>query len=472
MSIWSDKGHYIDGSWTAANAASTVENPANESIITHISKGTNAEIDRAVSAAKHALPIWAATDVNQRADLLDRIADLIEERQDLLAEAITLEVGMPLKLAKMIQVGLPLQTFRKTAKAARSFVFERQVANSTVIQEPVGIVAAITPWNYPLHQIAAKIAPALAAGCTVVLKPADLAPLNALLLAQIFDDAGAPAGILNVVTGPGSTIGQHLATHPDVDMISFTGSTDVGAHLAREAASQIKRISLELGGKSAAVVLDDADLPKAVKATVNACFLNTGQTCSALTRLIVPVDRMQEATEIARQVASTLTPGDPLDPATKLGPVISSKQRESIRELIRTAEAEGSRLVAGGADAPEDFDKGYFVKATIFTDVDPDSTIAQEEVFGPVLAIIPARDEDDAVSIANNSEYGLSGAVWSADQDRAIAVARRIRTGQIDINGGRFNILAPFGGFKKSGYGRELGEFGLEEFVETKSLQL
>jgi len=472
MSIWSDRGHFIDGSWIAANAATPVENPATEAIIAQVSRGTNREVDLAVAAARRALPVWSAVNTGERAALLERIADRMEAQQDLLAEAIALEVGMPIKLAKMIQAGLPIQTFRKTAEAVRNFAFERQIANSTVIQEPVGVVAAITPWNYPLHQIAAKVAPALAAGCTIVLKPADLAPINALLLARIFEEVSAPAGIFNVVTGPGSSIGQHLAIHPDVDMISFTGSTDVGAHLAREAAGQIKRISLELGGKSASAILDDADLGKAVKATVNACFLNTGQTCSALTRLIVPVERLKEATEIACEAALALQPGDPFDPATKLGPVISARQRESIWALIRTAEAEGSRLVLGGTGAPEGLDRGYFVKPTIFTDVDPNGTIAQKEVFGPVLAILAAKDEDDAVGIANNSEYGLSGAVWSGDQGRAIRVARRIRTGQIDINGGRFNVLAPFGGFKKSGYGRELGEFGLEEFLETKSLQL
>lgn len=471
MSIWNDKGHFIKGVWTGATGGTSVENPTDRSVVATVSSGSLADVDTAVAAAKAAWPAWMATPVTERAALLARIAAMIEERQDDFARAITLEVGMPLKLARMIQVGLPLQSFQNTARLADEFPFERQVVNSTVIQEPVGVVAAITPWNYPLHQIAAKVAPALAAGCTVVVKPADLAPLNALLLAELFEAAGAPAGIINVVTGSGAKIGLHLATHPDVDMISFTGSTRTGALLAREAANQIKRVSLELGGKSAAVVLEDADLAKAVTATVNACFLNSGQTCSALTRLIVPEARKDEAIEIAREVTRAFVLGDPLDPATRLGPVISEKQREGIRQLIRTAKDEGGTLVDGGADAPEGLDHGYFVKPTVFSDVSPDATLAQEEVFGPVLAILTAKNDDDAVAIANNSRYGLSGSVWAGSAERAGAVARRIRTGQIDINGGRFNSLAPFGGFKQSGYGRELGDYGIEEFVEPKSLQ-
>ncbi len=471
MNIWNDKGHFINGTWTGATGGTSVENPTNRLTLATISSGTTADVDAAVASAKAALPGWMATSVEARAELLGKVGALLQEAEDTFAQAITLEVGMPLKLAKMIQVGLPLQSFQNTARLAGEFPFERKVGNSNVIQEAVGVVAAITPWNYPLHQIAAKVAPALAAGCTVILKPADLAPLNALLLADLFAAAGAPAGIFNVVTGPGAKIGLHLATHPDVDMISFTGSTNTGALLAREAASQIKRVSLELGGKSAAVVLDDADLQKAVKATVNACFLNSGQTCSALTRLIVPEARKAEAVEIAREATRAFVLGDPLDPATRLGPVISAKQRESIRHLIRTAEKEGGTLVTGGADAPDGLSDGYFVKPTVFADVDPDATLAQEEVFGPVLAILTAKDDDDAVAIANNSRYGLSGSVWAGSAERATAAARRIRTGQIEINGGRFNSLAPFGGFKQSGYGRELGEFGIEEFVETKALQ-
>jgi acyl-CoA reductase-like NAD-dependent aldehyde dehydrogenase len=471
MSSWKDRGHFIDGRWTAANGATSVENPATQAVIATVSSGSTAEIDAAVAAAKTALPRWAATPSEERAALIARVGDAIEARGDELAATITSEVGMPLKLAKMIQVGLPLQTFRAMARLAAEFAFERKIDNSVVVMEPAGVVAAITPWNYPLHQIAAKVAPALAAGCTVVLKPADLAPLNALLLAELFAEAGAPPGVFNVVTGSGGVIGSHLALHQDVDMISFTGSTAVGSSLAREAAARIKRVSLELGGKSAGVVLDDADLGKAVKATVSACLLNSGQTCSAITRLVVPAAQIGEAIDAAKQATAAFKLGDPLDPATRLGPVISGRQREIVRDHIARAEAEGARLVAGGAEAPEGLDAGYFVKPTVFADVDPNSALAQEEVFGPVLAVIAARDEDDAVAIANNSRYGLSGTVWSGDAARATRVARRIRTGQIEINGGRFNPLAPFGGFKQSGVGRELGEFGLEEFLEIKSLQ-
>lgn len=471
MRAWTDKGHFINGAWKGANGLTAVENPATEEIVAHISRGTIADIDGAVAAARAALPRWSQTQVSGRAEYLARITALVEARQDDLADCIATEVGMPRKLAKMIQVGLPLQTFRHAAEYATHFPWESEVGNSRVIQEAVGVVAAITPWNYPLHQIAAKIAPALAAGCTVVLKPADLAPLNALLLAELVQEAGLPPGVFNVVTGAGSELGARLATHPDVDMISFTGSTGVGASLAGIAAKQIKRVSLELGGKSAAVVLDDADLEKAVKTTVGACLLNSGQTCSAISRLIVPKARMTDAAAIARDAVSGYVVGDPFDPATRLGPVISAQQRDNIWAMIQTAESDGAELVTGGVGAPQGRDIGYFVQPTVYSAVHPDSSLAQQEVFGPVLAIIGYETEDEAVEIANNSDYGLSGAVWSASNERATDVARRIRTGQIDINGGRFNILAPFGGFKKSGYGRELGPHGFDEFTETKSLQ-
>jgi len=469
--IWSDRGHFINGGWTGAGTGIAVENPANGETIATVTAGTSSDMDRAVAAAHAALPSWMATTAAERAAFVGKIAELVAARKDTLADTMTREIGMPLKLTSMIQVGLPLTTFQKTAALAADFPFEREVGNSRVLQEAVGVVAAITPWNYPLHQIAAKVAPALVAGCTVVVKPADLAPLNALLLAEIAEAAGLPAGVLNVVTGRGSVVGQLLATHPDVDMISFTGSTHTGSLLAREAAVSIKRVSLELGGKSAAVLLEGADLEKAVKATVGACFLNSGQTCSALTRLVVPKAQAAAAADIAREAAQGFALGDPLDPATRLGPVISARQREIIRGMIVAAAADGAMLVCGGADTPAGLDRGYYVKPTIFTSVDPNSALAQDEVFGPVLAILAADNDDDAIAIANNSRYGLSGSVWAGSQEQAVAAARRIRTGQIEINGGRFNPLAPFGGFKQSGYGRELGVFGIEEFVETKALQ-
>lgn len=470
--IWSDRGHFVNGSWTGAGATSHVENPATRETIATVTSGTVADVDRAVMAAKAALPGWMELAPQQRGNFIARIAQLVEERQANLADAMTHEIGMPLKLTRMIQVGLPLTTFRSTSDLASTFHFEREIGNSRILLEAVGVVAAVTPWNYPLHQIAAKVAPALLAGCTVVVKPADLAPINALLLAEIVEAAGLPPGVFNVVTGKGSVIGQHLATHPDVDMISFTGSTHTGAALARDAAAQIKRVSLELGGKSAAVLLDGCDIEKAVKATVGACFMNSGQTCSALTRLIVPASRADEAAEIAVNAANAFVLGDPFEPATRMGPVISEKQRDGIRTVIDQASADGARLVCGGSDAPPNLDAGYYVKPTVFTDVDPNSRLAQDEVFGPVLAILSATNDDEAISIANNSRYGLAGAVWGASREHAIAAAKRIRTGQIEINGGRFNPLAPFGGFKQSGYGRELGEFGVEEFVEAKALQL
>jgi len=342
-----------------------------------------------------------------------------------------------------------------------------------VVREPVGVVGAITPWNYPLHQIALKVAPALAAGCCVVLKPSELTPFNAFVLAEVIEAAGLPAGVFNLVVGLGATVGEALVRHPGVDMISFTGSTRSGKRIAEVAAQSVKRVALELGGKSASVILDDADLAGAVKSTVNGCYLNSGQTCTALTRMLVPASKYEEAAKIAAEVAKGFTVGDPLAETTKLGPLTSKAQLERVRGYIRKGIEEGAELVAGGAEPPEGVPAGgYYVKPTIFGKVKNSMTIAQEEIFGPVLAIIPYADEDDAVRIANDSIYGLAGAVWSKDEARAQRVARRIRAGQIDINGGSFNMNAPFGGFKQSGHGREAGTYGLEEFLEYKALQL
>ena len=341
-----------------------------------------------------------------------------------------------------------------------------------IVREPVGVVGAITPWNYPLHQIAAKVAPALAAGCTVVLKPSQVAPLNAALLADVVDEAGLPAGVFNLVTGRGSVIGEALARHPDVDMISFTGSTEAGRRVSEAAAGTIKRVALELGGKSPNVILEDANLEQAITDGVSKCFLNSGQTCSALTRMLVPRSRLAEAEQIAAAVAEQFKPGDPFESGTMLGPLVSEGQRKLVRDYITKGTAEGAKLVTGGVEPPQGLEQGYFVRPTVFSDVTPEMTIAQEEIFGPVLAIMPYEDDEDAVRIANDSVYGLAGGVWSADEERAKRIARRIRTGQVEINGGAFNPLAPFGGYKQSGYGRELGRFGLEEFLQIKSLQL
>jgi betaine-aldehyde dehydrogenase len=342
-----------------------------------------------------------------------------------------------------------------------------------VVREPVGVVGAITPWNYPLHQITLKVAPALAAGCTVVLKPSEVAPFNAFILAEAAESVGLPKGVLNVVTGYGADAGEALVKHPGVDMISFTGSTRAGKRISELAAQTVKRVALELGGKSASVILDDADLPAAVKGTVNGCYLNSGQTCTALTRMLVPESKYEEAARLAADAAKSFTVGDPLAETTRLGPLTSKAQLERVRSYIKKGIEEGAELVAGGAEPPEGVPAGgYYVRPTVFGKVKNDMTIAQEEIFGPVLSIIPYKDEEDAVRIANDTVYGLAGAVWSRDETRAQRVARRIRAGQVDVNGGAFNMNAPFGGFKQSGHGREAGVYGLEEFLEYKSLQL
>ncbi|MGH7733495.1 MAG: aldehyde dehydrogenase family protein, partial [Gemmatimonadales bacterium] len=379
--------------------------------------------------------------------------------------------GMPFMLSNLIQVGLPVISFATAAQLATEFPFEEEIGNSLVVREPVGVVGCITPWNYPLHQIAAKVAPALAAGCTVVLKPSEVAPLNAFVLAEILDEIGLPPGVFNLVTGVGPVVGEAIASHPLVDMVSFTGSTRAGKRVMQLAADTVKRVALELGGKSANVILEDADLAAAVPAGVSACFLNSGQTCSALTRMLVPRSRLAEVEELAVQAAETYTPGDPFGAETRLGPLVSAAQLERVRGYIAKGVDEGAKLLTGGAEAPEGLEKGYFVRPTVFSEVRPDMTIAQEEIFGPVLSIIPFDTEEEAVAIANDTVYGLAGGVWAGDKEHAEQVARRLRTGQVEVNGGGFNPLAPFGGYKQSGVGRELGRFGLEEFLEVKALQ-
>ena len=464
---------YINGLWAAprSNKSIDVINASTEEVMGRVPEGTPGDVDAAVAAARAAFDGWAATPAAERAAFLLKIHEGLKARSEEIGRLIAGEVGMPVKLATLIQAGSPTATFGLYAKLLGSYAFEDRIGNSLVLREPVGVVAAITPWNYPLHQIAAKVAPALAAGCTVVLKPSEVAPLNAFVLAEIVHAAGLPAGVFNLVTGYGPVVGEALAVHPEVDMVSFTGSTRAGKRVSELAAATVKRVALELGGKSAAVVLEDADLAAAVKGTINACFLNSGQTCSAHTRLLVPESRYEEAARIAVEVAKGFTVGDPFGGAAKLGPLVSEQQRDRVRGYIRKGIAEGAELLCGGPDAPAGLAKGYYVQPTIFGRVKPDATIAQEEIFGPVLSIIAYKDEADAVRIANNTPYGLGGGVWSADEERAKSVARRMRTGQVDINGGPFNLRAPFGGFKQSGNGRELGRFGLEEFLEYKSLQ-
>ena len=465
---------YIDGAWVPSSGTGAIEviHSTTEEVIGTIPEGTAGDAERAVAAAKAAFASWSQTAPEERGKYLQRITEGLQARMNDIATLISAEVGMPINLSTMIQAGLPIMTFGSQAQLVSDFEFEETIGNSLVVKEPVGVVAAITPWNYPLHQIALKVAPALAAGCTVVLKPSEVAPLNAFILADVIDEVGLPAGVFNLVSGTGPVVGEALAASPDVDMVSFTGSTRAGRRVSEVASGTIKRVALELGGKSANVILDDANFEKAVTTGVGACFLNSGQTCTALTRMLVPRDKLAQAEEIAGRVASQYTPGDPLQPGTRLGPLVSAAQRERVRGYIQKGLKEGATLVTGGAGAPEGLDTGYFVQPTVFSNVRNDMTIAREEIFGPVLSILPYDDEDDAVAIANDTIYGLAGAVWSGDPERAKAVARRLRTGMVDVNGGSFNPMAPFGGFKQSGRGREAGKYGLEEFLEVKSLQL
>jgi aldehyde dehydrogenase (NAD+) len=465
---------YIGGKWVPASGKGTIDvlGAATEEVIGRVPAGDEEDAGRAVQAARDAFEAWAATPVAERAQLLERLAEGLKARAEEIATTIAGEVGSPIAIARSIQAGLPATVAKSYPAILREFHFEERIGNSLVVQEPVGVVAAITPWNYPLHQAIGKVVPAIAAGCTVVLKPSQVAPLSAFILAEIAHEIGLPPGVFNLVSGKGSVAGEALLSHPGVDMISLTGSTAAGRRTAEVAAKTIKRVALELGGKSASVVLDDADLEKAVGVSVAMCFLNSGQTCSAWTRLLVARSQHDRAAEIAARVtAAKYTIGDPLAGVAKLGPLASAEQRDSVRAYIRKGVEEGARLVVGGPEAPEGLPRGYYVKPTVFADVEPRMTIAQEEIFGPVLCIMPYRDEEEAVRVANDSIYGLAGAVWSGDPARAERVARRMRTGQVDINGGRFNPLAPFGGYKQSGIGRELGRHGLEEFLEVKSLQ-
>ncbi len=466
---------YVNGKWVEPAGTGTIDviNSTTEEVMGRVPEGTPKDINAAVTAAKAAFQGWAETPGAERARLLGIVAEKLAARSAEIAEVVVNEVGMPLPLSTAVQAGMPAANMAYYAKLAGEFNFDEEtVGNSLIVREPVGVVGCITPWNFPLHQVVAKVAPALAAGCTVVLKPSEVAPLTSFMLAEMIDEAGLPAGVFNLVTGYGPVVGEALAVHPDVDMISFTGSTRAGKRVSELASKTVKRVALELGGKSANLILDDADFEKAVKSGVSNCYFNSGQTCSALTRMLVPRDRHDEAVRIAASAAAKFGPGDPRDANTKLGPLVSATQRDRVIAYIKKGIEEGATLVTGGADAPRGMEKGYFVQPTVFANVHPDMTIAQEEIFGPVLSIIPYEDEDDAVRIANDTVYGLAGAVWSSDVERAKRVARRIRAGQVDINGGSFNLSAPFGGYKQSGNGRELGEYGFEEYLEVKAMQL
>ncbi|MEU7811374.1 aldehyde dehydrogenase family protein [Pseudonocardia sp. NPDC049154] len=466
---------YVDGAWTASASAERVEvlNPATEERIGDVPAGSPADVDLAVAAARRALEGWAATDPGERAKLVSRLADEVERRQEEFTDIVVAEVGTPRRTARWAQVGLGIVDLREAAAAAADFPWEEPLRTSLIVREPVGIVGAITPWNYPLHQITAKIGAAFAAGCTVVVKASEVAPLTARALAEAIDAVGVPPGVFNLVNGYGPVAGEALAVHPDVDMVSFTGSNAVGKRILELAAATVKRVSLELGGKSAAVLLDDLsdeEFAEAVPHTVRACYMNGGQSCNAQTRMLVPRARLGQAEALAKAAAEVYVPGDPTADATKLGPVVTAAQRDKILNYVRTGLEEGAKLVTGSSEAPAG--PGFFVAPTVLSDVAPTATVAQEEIFGPVLSIIPFDSEEEAVAIANGTIYGIAGAVWSADPARAQAVARRLRATQIEVNGGRFNGAAPFGGFKQSGHGREGGAFGLDEFVEIKSLQL
>ncbi|MER7046244.1 aldehyde dehydrogenase family protein [Streptomyces jumonjinensis] len=456
---------YTGGRWRSSVSTESIAvvNPADERIIAEVPAGNAEDVDAAVRAAREAFPAWAATPQARRAALLGAVRDALAARQDEIAETVTAELGAPPGFARAVHAALPVAVAGSYAELAAGYSFEERIGNSTVLLEPVGVVGAITPWNYPLHQVVAKAAPALAAGCTVVLKPAENTPLTAQLFAEAVDEAGVPAGVFNLVTGLGPVAGAALAAHQDVDLVSFTGSTAVGRRIGAIAGGAVKRVALELGGKSANVILPGADLARAVREGVANVMSNSGQTCSAWTRMLVHRDRYEEAVELAKEAVAAYPPGE------RIGPVVSARQWERVRGYIDKGVAEGARLVAGGPEAPRD--RGYYVSPTVFADVTPEMTIAQEEIFGPVVALLPYEDTEDALRIANGTVYGLGGAVWAADDAEAVAFARRMDTGQVHINGGRFNPLAPFGGYKQSGVGRELGPHGLAEYLQTKSLQ-
>jgi aldehyde dehydrogenase (NAD+) len=471
---------YIDGAWVPSQGTGTIDvfDSTNGEVIAAIPAGTAADVDRAVAAARAAFESWSTTTSEERAKVLTRIGEGLAARVDEIATLITREAGMPKWLSTIVQAGLPINSFNTAAQLAESYTYESTVGNSLVVREPVGVVGAITPWNYPLHQIAAKVAYAMGAGCTVVLKPSEVAPLDAFILAEVMADAGLPAGVFNMVTGTGPDVGEAIAAHPGVDMVSFTGSTRAGKRVAEVAAQTLKRVALELGGKSANVLLDDLDdegFERAVRDGIGKAYINSGQTCTALTRMLVPTERVADAERIAAdEVETKFQPKDPFADGAMLGPLSSAVQVDRVTGYIRKGIDEGAKLVTGGPERPdgEGLEGGYYVQPTVFSEVRNDMTIAQEEIFGPVLSIIAYEGEDEAATIANDTVYGLSGGVWSGDPERAKAFARRIRTGQIEVNGGAFNPNAPFGGYKNSGYGREYGQHGFEEFLEIKSMQL
>jgi len=464
---------YIDGRWVPpAGQAKTLDvvNPATEQTVARISAGAPADVDRAVAAARRAFETFGRSSREERAALLERIVAVYEKRLAEIAEAISQEMGAPMSLARAAQAPAGLAHLKQTLGVLKDYPFSETKGTTRILREPVGVCGLITPWNWPMNQIMCKVAPALAAGCTMVLKPSEIAPLSGIMTAQVLHEAGVPAGIFNLVNGEGPVVGAAMAAHPGIDMMSFTGSTRAGTQVAKAAADTVKRVAQELGGKSANILLDDADFPRMVKHGVRACFNNSGQSCNAPTRMLVPRARLDEAAAIAKETADATVVGDPQGEKTNLGPVASKTQFEKVQKLIEKGIAEGADLVAGGPGRPQGLDRGYFVRPTVFGNVRNEMTIAREEIFGPVLCILPYDTEDDAVRIANDTPYGLSGYVSSGDPERAFRVASRLRTGNVHLNGATVDYSAPFGGYKQSGNGREWGEFGFEEFLEVKAV--
>ncbi|MGX7678320.1 aldehyde dehydrogenase family protein [Jatrophihabitans sp. DSM 45814] len=462
----------INGARVPSTGASVIEviDSTSEKVLATVPDGTAEDVDRAVAAAVAAFPAWSQTSPDARADFLVALAAGLKERSLEAATSISREVGHPVHLAQTSQLTMAIADLMALAEVTRSYAWQEEIANALVVREPVGVVAAITPWNFPLHQISVKVGAALAAGCTVVLKPSEVAPLTGYIFTEVIESIGLPAGVFNLVSGTGPIVGEALAAHPNVDMVSLTGSTRAGRRVMELAAGSIKRVGLELGGKSAAVLLEGAPIDRAVRHTVDDCFRNSGQVCAGLTRLVVPRSHLPEVERIAAEQAATYIPGDPDSETTTLGPLASKAQQDRVRGYIEKGVAEGARLVTGGAEAPDGFDLGYYVQPTVFSDVTNTMTIAQEEIFGPVLSILAYDTEDEAVAIANDSPYGLGGAVWGRDADQAVQVGRKIRTGRVIINGGAWNPYSPFGGYKQSGLGREIGRYGIEDFLEVKSL--
>lgn len=465
---------YINGAWVAPHGTDKIQvvDPSTEEICGEVPSGNEQDVNAAVAAAKQAFKTWGQSSAAERSELIKKLSEKVTANMQKIGELCALELGTPLQTSVAVHGGMGVGVVSSYIEVPFEMEKEEQLGNSKVIKEPVGVCAFITPWNFPLHQIVAKVMPALAAGCTMVLKPSSDTPLTAYFFAELMDECGFPPGVFNLITGPGRTVGEAMCTHPDVDLVSLTGSTEAGRRVAALAAETVKRVGLELGGKSASVVLDDADVATAAGIAGGSICMNSGQVCAALSRLIVPRSKQDEAVAAAKAAAESVKVGGAFEEGVTMGPVASKSQRETVVDYIQKGIDEGATLVTGGTTPPDGRNTGYFVQPTIFSDVRTDMVIAQEEIFGPVLAIIPYDTQEEAVDIANDSIFGLSGAVWSGDDERALSVAKQIRTGQVSVNGGAFNIAAPFGGYKQSGIGRELGPHGLTEFTEIKAIQL